>query len=132
MANGLGNLTARVFTLAEQETFQDGFIIDAKVLEKIKETRIKVGEKLEEFKLHEALATIWELISFGDSYINEHQIWKTKDKKVLASLVVLLDNIAYLLSPFLPETAQKITRCIQWSNNELKVKKGENLFPRLS
>jgi len=132
LANGLGNLTARVFTLVEKEKFQEGFIIDELVLGKIKEARITVEQKINEFKLHEALAIIWNLISFGDGYINEHQVWKTKDKKVLTSLIVLLDNIAYLLSPFLPETAKKITDSIEWHDGTLIVKKGGNLFPRLT
>ncbi|MDP2647688.1 MAG: methionine--tRNA ligase [Candidatus Yanofskybacteria bacterium] len=130
LANGLGNLSARILTLAEKEVFKEGTSIDIKVLEKIKEIRKLVGEKLQEFKLHEAVNAIWDLIAFGNSYVNENKVWESRDSKVIFSLVVLLDNIAYLLSPFLPETSEKITANIQWRQGELKVKKGPNLFPR--
>ncbi len=136
LANGLGNFAARVLTLGV--ALKDSSICRelGRSVEKHIEQARKIAEtKTEEFKLHEALAGIWELIQFGDKFINEKRPWdieREEDKAcVVGDLVVLLDNIAALLVPFLPETAEKITKSIIWDGNKLKIKKGEVLFPRL-
>lgn len=147
LANGLGNFAARVLTLARDAnlsvlrssaTAEDGQIhanIAKNVEEKIKETKQKVYEKTEEFKLNEALAALWELISFGDAYVNKKKPWAIKDSKIkedtVFNLIVILDNVAALLLPFLPEAAEKITKSIIWKDNTLKIEKSEILFPRL-
>ena len=35
----------------------------------------KVEKSMQEYKLNEALEAIWELIRFGDRYLNEHKPW---------------------------------------------------------
>jgi len=130
LANGLGNLTARVLTLATKETFTGDEKIVDKVDAKIKEVRLLVEEKIQQFKLHEALAHIWELLAFGDAYINETKAWKREDKNIIFSLVTLLDNVASLLKSFMPETAEKITKRIVWKGEMLTIKLGDVLFPR--
>ncbi|MFA5083812.1 MAG: methionine--tRNA ligase [Candidatus Paceibacterota bacterium] len=126
LANGLGNFAARIlalkYQLPEIKTGKPKSDIDSK----IKETEKSVARKLEEFKFNEALAAIWDLIAFGDKHLNETQVWKIADVKVkteiVADLAALLNSIADILSPFLPETVAKISR----------LKKGEILFPRLN
>ena len=139
LANGLGNFTARVLTLAADANIRIN-ANDAKlenvVDEKIQETRKLVYQKLEEFKFNEALAAIWDLISFGDAYVNDKKPWDTaivKDQrsKIILNLVIILDNVAALLKPFLPETAEKITSAIAWEGDSLRAKKIGSLFPRL-
>ncbi|MEK7582745.1 MAG: methionine--tRNA ligase [Patescibacteria group bacterium] len=130
LANGLGNFTARVLTLAAKETFSEKEKVTEKVEFKIKETKAIVDEKIRQFKLHEALAHIWELLAFGDAYVNATQAWKREDKNVIFSLVTLLDNVAFLLQPFMPETAEKITKRIVWEGDALTIKPGDVLFPR--
>jgi len=130
LANGLGNFTARVLTLAAKETFFEKEKVTEKVEFKIKETKAVVDEKIRQFKLHEALAHIWELLAFGDAYVNETQAWKREDKNVIFSLVTLLDNVAFLLQSFMPETAEKITKRIVREGNTLTIQPGEILFPR--
>ncbi|MBI4094350.1 MAG: methionine--tRNA ligase [Candidatus Liptonbacteria bacterium] len=133
LANGLGNFASRILALASKAGDLDGGKkLDSKVAAKIEEIRTHVNAKIEDFKLHEALTHLWELIAFGDGYVNEKKPWENHDPQVLFELVVILDNVAALLQPFLPETAEKITSSIEWSGNVLKVKKGEVLFPRLS
>lgn len=137
LANGLGNFVARVLALGEKAgEFKDGKI-DKSIDKKIGEVRKTLEMHLEEFKFHEALAVIWDLIHFGDNYVNENKAWEERGRnkedreKIVFNLVVILDNIAALLKPFLPETAAKITGAIQWgSSGWLKVSKIENLFPR--
>lgn len=133
LANGLGNFAARVLTLASRENDLDGDRkVSIDVATKMEEVRKLVNIKIGDFKLHEALSGIWELVAFGDSYVNNKKPWEHTDPQALFELVVILDNIAALLTPFLPETAGKITSCVEWSGNILKVKKGVVLFPRLS
>ena len=125
MANGLGNFTSRVLTLQSQCP-EIGFQkADKGINEKIQETKQMVIQKLEAFKFNESLAGIWDLIAFGDKYINQTEVWKIQNPnikcQIILNLKTILDNIAIMLQPFLPETSAKISR----------LKKGEILFPRL-
>lgn len=141
LANGLGNFASRVLTLAAQFNgkkidFKND--VDGSVSAKIDEVKSTFKKKLEEYKFHEALISVWDLISFGDRYVNEKKPWQkqptTDDQqlKTIFSLVVILDNIGALIEPFLPETAAKIKNSIQWSSdNILKITKLKTLFPRL-
>ncbi len=131
LANGLGNFTARVLTLAENQEFDSDQKLSPEVQLKIEETKKIFEEKILEFKFNEALSHLWNLIAFGDSYINQKKPWFNKEKEVLFDLVVLLDNIAGLLKPFLPETTEKITQAIYWSHQKLRVKKIDHLFPKI-
>jgi len=144
LANGLGNFCARVLTLGYQlrevrlpkiknNTWEVGL---PKIDKKIAQTKKQVEEKLEEFKFNEALMAIWDLISFGDNYINETKTWSIKEEKnkseVVSNLVLILESVADLLKPFLPQTAEKILSNIIRAGDFLKIiKRGENLFPRL-
>ncbi|MDP3999698.1 MAG: methionine--tRNA ligase [bacterium] len=143
LANGLGNFAARVLTLASN--YSEYFTIHANpqnvhevVNDKIKETQLLANKKITDFKLNEALEIIWSLIHFGDQYINEKKPWERKDEKIIEangvaihSSVAILNNVAILLQPFLPDTADKITKSIVWEEGRLEIQKTENLFPRL-
>lgn len=132
LANGLGNFAARVLTLAEKKEFDVNQEFDGEVKDAVDKAKKFVEEKIGEFKLHEALAAIWNLIGSGDSYVNDKKPWESGDAKAIFGLVVILDNVAALLAPFLPETSKKITDCIRWEGNKLKIKKSGILFPRLA
>lgn len=136
LANGLGNFAARVLTLGSSQEQLSGEI-DKGVDEKIKTAREVLKKKIEEFRLNEALVAIWELIQFGDKYINEKKPWdkgvaESDKRQAIFNSIVILDNVAALLLPFLPEAAEKITKSIIWESDVLKVKKVESLFPRLA
>lgn len=137
LANGLGNFASRILAVAEklgEVKVGDLKNIDLAIIGKIESVKKAVELKISEFKFHEALASIWELISFGDKYTNEKKPWENNESKMEAiyNLIVILDNVAVLLKPFLPETSVKITESITWpSKNVLKIKKMEILFPRL-
>ena len=142
LANGLGNFSARVLTLASRDTnistygrSPEGRQIRAndtnkEILDKISETKKLVEQKIDEFKFNEAISAIWELISFGDNYVNQTKPWENPESKKseIADLVIILENVAELISPFLPETSEKILKNIKSG----KIIKGENLFPRLN
>ena len=140
LANGLGNFTARVLALGEKlgeikvDLKKDVAKETAAEIEKAKKT---VEEKLDGFRFHEAIAAVWELIGYGDAYINNEKPWDeavpgARRQAAIVNVIVILDNVAALLAPFLPETAEKITKCVSWpSENTLQVKKSANLFPRI-
>src|SRR3989344_3202470 len=113
LANGLGNFTARFLTLASRDV-NLRICANKNIDKKVKEIKKSVEQKLEEFKFHEALAAIWQLISFGDNYINKTEPWKIanldKKSRVLMDLIMILKNSAELLEPFLPQTSEKILK----------------------
>ena len=131
LANGLGNLVARVLTLATRYKIQDTrYKPEKEILKKIEDTRESYKKAMEEIKLHEALGEIWKLISFCDEYVDKNKPWKLaktdkkKLKEVLSNLLYCISEIANLIEPFLPETSERIKA-------QLKSNKPEILFPRL-
>jgi methionyl-tRNA synthetase len=128
LAGGIGNLTARVVTLAEKFRIQSpnskNEIKDPKLREEINKVRENYKKSLEDFKLNEALILVWELISFCDKIINEEKPWQGGKEKVISDLLSVIDEIANLLKPFLPETSDKIFK-------QLKEGKSQPLFPRI-
>jgi methionyl-tRNA synthetase len=129
LANGLGNLVARVLTLTTRNSIQySGNSKDKEILKLVKETKENYEKDMEQFKLYEALEEIWKLISFCDTYIEKNKPWGLTDKKkleeVLSNLLYCISEIADLIAPFLPETSEKI-------KNQIKTGKSEILFPRL-
>lgn len=123
LASGLGNLVARVLTVAKKlkTTTQN-----LKLKKEIDNTWKKYKKALEEFKFNEALISIWELISFCDRYIEKERPWEEKEnqEEVIGNLLFTISNIAEMLKPFLPETSEKIFK-------QLKTKEVKPLFPRI-
>jgi len=133
LASGIGNLLARVRVMADGIGFEEN---NLKIIEpKIKETRENYKKTLEEFKFNEALRAIWGLISFCDKYIEKEKPWEKKENspQVLGNLLVVLDNIAELLQPFLPETSERIIKEVARDKKSGKFinKRGKLLFPRI-
>jgi methionyl-tRNA synthetase len=128
LANGLGNLVSRVAKLAEQAKLKTQNI---KPKTTIINSKFKnYHQSLEEYQFAEALAFIWEKISQADKYIDTKHPWTLKGReleKVLQPLIKEIQEIAYLLKPFLPETAEKIEKQFQGP----KIKSGPPLFPRI-
>jgi len=102
---------------------------------KIKETQKNYKKSLEKFKFHEALKSIWSLISFCDKLIEKEKPWEKRENspEVLGSLLRALDSTAEMLEPFLPETAERILKEIERDkvSGKFKNKKGKALFPRI-
>lgn len=122
LANGIGNLCARVAAMAEKDNL--------KVAEEKLSIRKEVVEKLAGYKFDEAMALIWEDIRSADALINQRLVWKLEGDekiKVLTELVKMVRQIGCDLVPFMPETAEKILA--QYGVEEIK--KSENLFQRL-
>ena len=149
LANGLGNLVQRVATLIENnldgKLIYDEKLIEPGIAQKISDIVVRYKQNIESFRLHEALANVWELISFANVYIDDKKPWAAirHDEKefliIMTNLTLTLHNIAFLLSPFLPETADKIAKIIGTvlkpeidGGYEFVVKKNKVLFPRIS
>lgn len=123
LAKGLGNLVARVVTLASKFTIvaaKPGFEREIDVAKKDYE------DAFAEMKFNEILSSVWALIGFCDKYVEREKLWEDKEenKDKIAGLLFVVGNIVKLVEPFLPETARKIAR-------QLKDKKSEPLFPRI-
>ncbi len=130
LANGLGNLVARVSNLLEKNEIKTGLKVNLEDGE-IVGTIERFEASLKEYRFNEALQILWEKIKACDEELSAKTPWKMTDKKeienVLCPLAQTILNIAYLLEPFIPGTAQKI----QTQFLAEQIKKGEPLFPRL-
>ena len=132
LANGLGNFASRATALAEKVGGLDGFVADIDIQTRVNETITTVTQGIQGFRLHEAVAKIWNLIRFGDGYIDSHKPWETEDKQAIFNVLYLLDAIAGLAEPIMPEASAKIKTAIQNERGKLVgAGKISNLFPRL-
>jgi methionyl-tRNA synthetase len=122
LANGLGNLVARVAKLAEKYNLSP--------TNEILGLDDKVRHAVDQFKFNEALGSIWNLITEADQEINRTKPWELEEeeaKKVLTDLCQRIVTIAHNLQPFLPATAEKILE--QYSG---EIKSSTPLFPRIA
>jgi len=134
LANGLGNLIARVLTMIEKYGLQKVVSEDKvdfeykRFFDSGKDVAI---DSLNKSELFESLVLVWRLIGItGNKYIDNSKPWelaKTDKKKleqVLSNLLFCISEVANLIAPFLPETSEKI-------KNQIKTGKTEILFPRI-
>ena len=129
LANVYGNLVSR--TIAMSNKYFGGIVKDTAVVEPIDEelkalavsTRDKVKKKMDEFKVADALFEIFTLFRRANKYIDETMPWalaKEESKKDRLSTVLynLTESIIIgtsLLSPYLPETAEKVAKMLNLS-----------------
>ncbi len=127
LANGLGNLIARVAKLCETADLKA-----APLLEKVA-FDIDYQKALDDLRFQKALNLIWQKITNADRLIDQTKPWEliNKDKQkatqVLNELVEKIRVLNNLLLPFLPETSKKISK--QFSGPRIKSEKP--LFPRI-
>ena len=122
LANGLGNLVARVAAMADVADVRF-HMIDISMSE-------EVARALEQYKFDEAMGIIWNQIKKADTLISERRVWELKGeekKKIRTELVLTIRQIGVDLQPFLPETAEKILA--QFGKE--RIEKKTPLFPRL-
>ena len=135
LANGLGNLVARVAKLYETANFRQS---PSENNHHIIDIHDEYKKLLSEYRFNEALNLIWGKITKVDKYINEEKPWellktpvgnlKRPINAILEHAVDEIEEIAELLEPFLPETAAKIKD--QFTKSEIKP--SASLFPRIS
>lgn len=104
-------------------------------------TQHLVEEHLKNYELDKAINEIFGFIDICNTYIQVNKPWETKDKKVLYELSEAIRNIAILLSPFIPETAEKIAKTFNFKISldeldkplkESKIVKSDILFQKIN
>lgn len=126
LANGLGNLIARVARLAREKKFKVSGIKYQVLISSYSEYKIA----LDEFRYNDALAFIWTKITSVNRKIGNEKPWELKENKLQKVLEPLIDKIieiATLLQPFLPDTSEKIIKQLSGPS----VKSESPLFPRI-
>ncbi|MGO2138812.1 MAG: methionine--tRNA ligase [Leucobacter sp.] len=122
LANGFGNLASRL--LAMNVKYFDGVVpaagaeepADAAIRELAAKAAADADAHIEAFAIHEALASIWELVDALNGYITEQQPWVlAKDETqrerlgtVLYTVSEGLRVLAELLHPVIPESTGKL------------------------
>ncbi len=122
LANTFGNLVNR--TIAMQNKYFDGVIceptdceaVDDELKQFAIDTVAKVEKCFETYRVSDAIEAVLNLAKRSNKYIDETMPWalaKDEDKKarlgtVLYNLLEAIRYIAVLISPFMPETAEKI------------------------
>ncbi|MCL5018282.1 MAG: methionine--tRNA ligase [Candidatus Pacearchaeota archaeon] len=122
LADKLGNLVSRVAALAEKYGIEK---TENKLLKKLKLKQIE--KHFEKYEFDKVLNEIFAFIDICNEYVQNKKPWETHDKKVLYELVESIREIAKLLLPFIPSSAEKIAK--QFKND--KIKKGEILFRKI-
>jgi methionyl-tRNA synthetase len=129
LANELGNAVQR--TAAMIDRYQDGKIGDVPPAE---HDSAPVAEAIAECRFDRALDAIWDQVRGLNQYIDTEKPWviaKEDDKEhlreVLAYQVSCLLEIAELLTPFLPDTAEKIKHIFESGTADLPE---TTLFPK--
>ncbi len=122
LANTIGNLVNR--TIAMSNKYFDGVVsapdckeaIDGELEQFALDTVAKVEKCFETYRVADAIEAVLNLAKRSNKYIDETMPWAlAKDEEKRARLNTVLYNllesirfIAVLLSPFMPETAEKI------------------------
>lgn len=135
LANGLGNLVSRVATLgARISPLVLGRPTSTAIADEINAASAVYERAFQSLQLHEAIAAVWRLIGFTDRYISETKPWAEKDverfRDILWDAGMLVTTITRLIGPFLPESAERISRQIWVDDTAMVMSKGESLFPR--
>jgi len=161
LANDLGNLLNRSLSMLNR--YFDGVIPAPKQLEEIDQALVKAANDtvtrmtalIEQLKINEALAVLWQLIGRGNKYIDETAPWalaKDPEKQdrlatVMYCIFELQRITALLLKSFIPETSTKIWQQLGLSEDLDKLlvdaaewgglkpgtatQKGDPIFPRI-
>lgn len=160
LANDLGNLVSRTVGMIDKyfggklpdDRTETAFDKDLETL--ALNTAEKVEASMEKMFFSDALVEIWNLIRRTNKYIDETQPWiLCKDEAKKGELANALYHVAesiritsILIQPFMPNTPEKIwkqynidSNLVDWDMTrkwgllpmELKVEKGETLFPRI-
>lgn len=126
LANGLGNLVARVAKLSEKAQLR----VTSYELRVNDKKYDAFNQNLKEYKFNDALQFVWGLISEADVLVNQKKPWGLEGEQleeIMADLGRRILEIAWILTPFLPDTSEKIIQ--QFSG---KVTSQKPLFPRIS
>ena len=160
LANDLGNLVSRTTAMAEKyfggtlPTERENSDADDDLKQMASTLRDRYETEMERFQFQNALEQIFKTIQRANKYIDENAPWTlAKDPANRARLATVMYNLletiricAVLLTPFIPDSAEKIFDqigacpcCRTWEKAnvwgslrpDVTVHKGEALFPRI-
>lgn len=124
LANGIGNLAARVAKLCEKISLGGFSASDAEGVDP------RVADAFLRFRPDEAVGFVWERVAELDRLINADEPWKLDDtalKAALGTYIPRLLGLARDMKPYIPDTAEKLTRVFTAQN----ISKPESLFARI-
>ena len=160
LANDLGNLVSRTTAMVEKyfggtlPTERENSDADCDLKTMASTLRDRYETEMEHFQFQNALEQIFKNIQRANKYIDENAPWTlAKDQGNRARLATVMYNLletiricAVLLTPFIPDSAEKIFDqigacpcCRTWEKAnvwgslrpDVTVHKGEALFPRI-
>lgn len=123
LANGIGNLTARIMKLAETHLDKPVELPDNTIPQEFKDL-------LDNFEVSKVCDLVWEHIGDLDGYIQTEKPFnvikedKEKGIEIIKNITIKLYTIAQMLEPILPETSEKIKEAVKAN------KMPETLFER--
>ncbi|MBU6214835.1 methionine--tRNA ligase [Patescibacteria group bacterium] len=127
LANGLGNLVARVMKLAETYLTDSVAPVDTALPPPLEHEKT-----VNAFRFNEAMDMIWARIQKADERMAAEKPFAVvkedseRGRAVIRALVEEVALIARLLAPYMPQTSERIQRAVREN------RKPENLFPRLA
>lgn len=130
LANGLGNLVSRIMTMLVKYDVEVAVEKPDVVWEDDEWDELQTA--VAEFRFHDALDYLWAEISQLDAFIADRQPYKKivadpdEAKEDVAYLAIRLYDLAVVLKPFMPETAQRIQAIIK-----NRTAPDEPIFPRM-
>jgi methionyl-tRNA synthetase len=131
LANDLGNLVSRVSNMMER--YLEGVVPTIELPDPDYHLE-DVYTLISQYRFNEALDATWAIIKLANKLVDDEKPWELYSKSntekltvVLAKLVVMVQDIALALEPFLPTTA----KTIQTHFNQPVIKKITPLFPRI-
>ena len=160
LANDLGNLVSRTTAMAEKyfagslPTTHQPEDMDHELMELAGSLRDRYEAQMEKFAFQSALAEVFNVVARANKYIDETAPWvlardEANNPRLATVMYNLLETIricAVLLTPFMPESMEKVFSQIgagaelttyasaaQWGAlpKDASVTKGEALFPRI-
>lgn len=126
LANGLGNLVARVLTLGEKLnlTFPQTSDNPLELPDILKQT--KFDTLIENYEFNIALEQLWNGFKSIDAQINHDEPWKNLREDLIINYLRKIRSYVTYLEPFLPSVSKKILRVTSG-----KIKRIPILFPRI-
>ena len=122
LANGLGNLVARIAKLCEK--------LDKAPERQPKTLSKEVIDSMQKYRFDEALKVVWQKVDSANETVNELKPWTKEGKdleEALKQILIFIEEIIPNLKPFLPKTAEEIEQIFSSPH----IKAGKPLFPRL-
>lgn len=129
LVSDLGNFINRVLVLTHK--YYDDKVPsisqlsenDKNTLNQITKIRDKVANSIENFKFREAIYFAMDLARLGNKYLAENEPWKLiktnpdKVRTIINISIQISANLGILLEPFLPFTAKKIRKQLNYKGN---------------